>query len=236
MNRPLLSIITVVYNCVNTIEDTILSIVNKDFGTYEYIIIDGGSTDGTLETIIKYQDQITHWLSEPDNGIYDAMNKGIKRAKGEYICFMNSGDILVELPSANYFLSNSHLIAFPVQLSNGKVFVPKIGNKIKTRNTLHHQGCFYKNCPELTFDLNFKVFSDFCLNQKMFKQGKKIKVFYNPIVAYHDLGGVSNNRKYSKEISRVVKQNFGVRFQLISWLYFKKKGIIKRLRNLLKNA
>lgn len=224
------------YNGVLKLEATILSVINQDFNNFEYIIIDGGSTDGTLEIIKKYQDKITLWVSEPDNGIYDAMNKGIKYSKGEYICFINSGDILIELPIENLFYFDASLIAFPVQLSNSKIVKPVIGNELKTRNTLHHQGCFYKNCSELVFDLNFRVFSDFCLNQKFFKEGKDIKVFSRPIVAYHDLGGISNDRKYSREIFRVVRQNFGLHYQFLSWLYFKKQGFISRFNSLINNA
>jgi glycosyltransferase involved in cell wall biosynthesis len=91
-NKPSISIITVVFNGALFIEATIQSVIiqtNKDF---EYIIVDGGSTDGTIEIIRKYDNQISKWISEPDSGLYDAMNKGIGLATGEFLWFINAGD------------------------------------------------------------------------------------------------------------------------------------------------
>lgn len=86
------SVITVVYNGVNTLEQTILSVLNQNYPNLEYIIIDGNSTDGTQDVIKKYESKISYWISEPDGGIYDAMNKGIQRATGEIIGIINSDD------------------------------------------------------------------------------------------------------------------------------------------------
>ena len=83
MNYPLISVITVSYNAVLTIEQTILSVINQTYLNIEYIIIDGGSTDGTVNVIKKYADKIAYWVSEPDKGIYDAMNKGIAYSHGD---------------------------------------------------------------------------------------------------------------------------------------------------------
>jgi glycosyltransferase involved in cell wall biosynthesis len=91
---PVLSIITINYNDANGLKKTIDSVVNQSFTNYEYIVIDGGSTDESKTIIESYGDRITYWVSAPDKGIYNAMNKGIIKASGEYCLFLNSGDSL----------------------------------------------------------------------------------------------------------------------------------------------
>jgi glycosyltransferase involved in cell wall biosynthesis len=91
-HKPVVSIITVVYNSEAFIEKTILSIINQTYQNIEYIIIDGGSTDRTIEIIQKYGKSITRWISQKDKGLYDAMNKGLQMARGDYVWFINSGD------------------------------------------------------------------------------------------------------------------------------------------------
>ena len=93
---PKLSIITINLNNAQGLEKTIKSVVSQTYSDYEYIIIDGASTDGSVDVIQEYRNKITYWVSEPDTGIYNAMNKGILKATGEYCQFLNSGDILVD--------------------------------------------------------------------------------------------------------------------------------------------
>ena len=87
-----ISIITASYNSVKTIEETILSVLNQNYKNFEYIIIDGGSTDGTVDIIKKYSDRLTYWVSEPDNGMYDALAKGFKRITGDICAYINADD------------------------------------------------------------------------------------------------------------------------------------------------
>lgn len=95
-DEPLITIITVVFNNAKTLEQTILSVVNQTYKNFEYVVIDGGSTDGTLDIIKKYEEEIDYWMSEKDNGIYDAMNKGIKLAKGDWVHILNSDDYYLD--------------------------------------------------------------------------------------------------------------------------------------------
>lgn len=92
MERNKISVITVCWNCVNEIENTVISVLSQDYFDVEYIVVDGASTDGTLEIIKKYRDKISVLISEPDKGIYNAMNKGVKVATGKWCIFMNAGD------------------------------------------------------------------------------------------------------------------------------------------------
>jgi glycosyltransferase involved in cell wall biosynthesis len=91
-DRPLISVITVVFNGVDYLEQAILSVVSQSYDNIEYIIVDGGSTDGTLDIIRRYEEKIAYWVSEPDEGLFDAMNKGIKKASGDFIGILNADD------------------------------------------------------------------------------------------------------------------------------------------------
>ena len=92
---PKLSIITINLNNAEGLRKTIPSVISQTYCDFEYIVIDGGSTDGSVDVIKKYADKLSYWVSEPDAGIYNAMNKGIRKAGGEYCQFLNSGDWLV---------------------------------------------------------------------------------------------------------------------------------------------
>ncbi len=94
--HPKFSIITVTYNAGKVLEDTIQSVITQTYKNMEYILVDGGSTDNTLSIINQYRSMIQQVISEPDRGLYDAMNKGIKMATGDYICFLNAGDAFHE--------------------------------------------------------------------------------------------------------------------------------------------
>ncbi|CAG1003474.1 glycosyltransferase [Methylophilaceae bacterium] len=95
-DNPLITVVTVVFNGAATLEDTIRSVIEQTYGNVEHIIIDGGSIDGTLDVLRKYDDSIDYWLSEKDAGIYDAMNKGIALARGDYIGMLNSDDFFAD--------------------------------------------------------------------------------------------------------------------------------------------
>ena len=105
IDKPLISVITINYNDGHKIEDTIKSVVEQDYKLIEYIVVDGGSSDQSLDVIKKYSDKIKIIISEPDNGLYDAMNKGISKATGEWVIFINSGDCFYNLSALSMVFS-----------------------------------------------------------------------------------------------------------------------------------
>ena len=113
-NSPLITIITAVHNNEKFLEESILSLHKQNYKNYEHIVIDGGSTDGTLDIIKKYENKIDYWCSEKDEGIYDAFNKGMQLAKGEYIGFLNSDDCFSDntLEILNNYISKNPKVDF----------------------------------------------------------------------------------------------------------------------------
>jgi glycosyltransferase involved in cell wall biosynthesis len=119
---PKLSIITINYNDVLGLKRTLESVTGQIYSNFEYIVINGGSTDGSKELLEKYTDKISYWVSEPDQGIYHAMNKGIEKASGEYLLFMNSGDLFYNsgiLKEVVDHISKYDLIYFDILIRDG---------------------------------------------------------------------------------------------------------------------
>lgn len=209
-NNSLISIITVVYNGAEFIEKTILSVINQSYKNIEYIIIDGGSTDGTLDIIRKYEDKITYWISEPDRGIYDAMNKGIDIAKGNWINFMNSGDLFYSIDTlsliAPYFAESKNILYGDTVLNYGVNRISEIKaarefNYIKYNIPFCHQSVFVnlELIKEQKFDLNYRYSADYAMFLNVYKNKmysyKKLAI---PISIY-DMNGVSNGVNALKE-------------------------------------
>lgn len=188
MNKPLITIITVCFNAISSIEKTILSVINQTYPNIEYIIIDGSSTDGTIDVIKKYDDKITYWISEPDKGIYDAMNKGIDLAKGEWINFMNCGDTFYSKFIIENLIkrinSDSDIIYgdTSIQTAIGKYI--KSASIVSERNYMPfvHQSSFVKTfiLKNEMFDTNFKICADRNFFYQSFK--KKFKFQYVKLV------------------------------------------------------
>jgi glycosyltransferase involved in cell wall biosynthesis len=229
-NTPLISVITVTYNAKSVIEETINSIINQPFDNFEYIVIDGNSKDGTQALIEeKYIDKVDVWLSEPDKGIPDALNKGVKLAKGKYIVFILAGDILLELPHEQLSREDADLVCFPVKVTGNLIQHPQVNNWLKIKNTIPHQGAFFKRTENLVHDNAYRFYCDLALCQVYYKQKLQIKTYDSPVVAFHGLDGATSNRNNFKEVFKIVKDNYGSLYQALSFIYFKIDGVKRRL-------
>ncbi|EFV68551.1 glycosyltransferase family 2 protein [Bacteroides sp. 3_1_40A] len=200
MNNPLISVVTVSYNAVTTIEQTILSVINQTYSNIEYIIIDGGSTDGTVDIIRKYADRIAYWVSEPDKGIYDAMNKGTKKANGEYIAFLNSDD-WYELDAvsiiAQFADGKNDLISGIIKLYKNDLFLYAHGSSMDNiyNEMIAHPSTFMKRDLfwELGgYDLSYKYVADYDLMLRLKKHGGHF-VFVDKVIANFRLEGASSD-------------------------------------------
>lgn len=203
MNRPKISVVTVCFNAVETIESTIKSVIQQTYDNIEYIIIDGASTDGTLDIINNYNDRIACCLSEPDKGIYDAMNKGIKMATGEWINFMNSGDM---------FYKNSVLSEVALKLKDGDIIYGdtmlsfSVGSKLKKpypleeivdRMVFGHQATFVRADyhKEHLFNLFYRSSADYNFFREAYLTGALFMYYPITIVTYNAEDGFSIKNK-----------------------------------------
>jgi glycosyltransferase involved in cell wall biosynthesis len=219
-----LSVITICLNEAGTIERTIQSVLGQTFVDYEYIIIDGGSQDGALDIINKYANRITHFISGPDSGVFNAQNKGIKLSSGEYLLFLNAGDylsspkILEQIFSVNYDSDILYGDIF-IKLNSESIFKKKLPEKM-TKNylfndTLPHQASLIKK--ELfnrigLYDEKFKFASDYDFFLKAIYQNKScIEYIPLPISVYNLKGKssrIKNRNKLNAERRLSQKSNF----------------------------
>jgi len=219
MQQPIISIITVTYNAAAFIEDTIKSVIVIGGEKVSFIIIDGESTDGTVDIIEKYRNHITYFVSERDNGLYDAMNKGwAKAANNSYVLFLGAGDLIIDLP--DIINLNSDVIAGEVEIGTKFLFKPKNDFRLKLGNTLHHQALLIKKVihPAAPFNTEFKTYADFDFNQRLLKSGAKI-VIEPHLKGYAMEGGVSTKFN-QKESLAIVKKNYGWFYVRLAQLYY----------------
>lgn len=229
MIQPKISVVTVCYNAVATIENTMLSVINQTYQNVEYIIIDGGSTDGTMDIVNRYKDRITVIVSEPDKGIFDAMNKGIKKATGEWINFMNAGDWFVNKTIISQIFQSGSKCQYAVIYGDAycdyvdqkryyheKAFFERKGY-IKPMGICHQAMFVQRNwIPECCFDLSFKLAADYNMIYSIYKNRGRFLYTGNPVVVY-DTNGISRVRwkKLLTEEAIIYGRNNSIWFRLI---------------------
>lgn len=206
-----ISVITVVKNGADHLEETIRSVIKqKAAAEIDYLIVDGGSTDGTTDIIRSYADQISYWVSEPDNGIYDAMNKGwAAAAANSFILFLGAGDRIVSLPDAMGSYRRNDVIYGLVMMGEKSVFKARADYHLKMYNSLHHQALLVNKSfhPTPPFDCSYRIYADFDFNQRLMKSGANF-VYAPKFIGYASPGGISDRRCFDESL-RVISSNFG---------------------------
>lgn len=226
------TVVTAVLNDAGHIEQTILSVISQTDIEIEYIIVDGGSKDGTLELIGKYKDKISLLISEPDRGVYDAMNKGIKYSTGDFVYFLNSGDVLLnpsilskikleELKERNAIIYGNVIVAYgniealekPRPFFNSKMKFKGIG--------ICHQSMFFPGelIRNEKYDLSYNIAADYDLAYRLWRKGT-VFLYKDITIAKYDWGkGISSN---PYKLLDVYRENARVCHQQLNPLYWAK--------------
>ena len=227
--HPRFSIVTVTYNAENVLNDTIQSIVTQTYRNVEYIIVDGGSTDGTMHIVDRYRPMISIVVSEPDNGLYDAMNKGIALATGDYICFLNAGDAFheddtlqrmvhslrggMELPDVIY--GDTDIVdAEGHFLHKRRLFPPKklTWKSFENGMLVCHQAFFARTklAKATPYDLTYRFSADFDWCVRILKQAAVTHHTHLTLIDYLNEGMTTENHQASlRERFRIMSKHYG---------------------------
>lgn len=246
IQTPLISIITVVFNGSKTLDQTIQSVINQSYKNIEYIIIDGGSTDGTINIIKKYEENISYWSSEADKGLYDAMNKGIALAKGELIGMINSDD-WYELDAIKIIVA-AYLANPQKSIFHGDRYdIDNIGNRRKYKfnkskfkfkyfsMTYNHPSMFIHSSiyKIYKYNIKFKSVSDYEFVLKVFLKNEDFFFYIPATYVNYRLDGISANQSLISEIKEGsnARLNAGLKYpQILVFI------VLKFIRLILRNV
>lgn len=217
-----ISVVTVCFNSAKTIERTIKSVLNQSYKNVEYIIIDGGSTDGTLDIIRKYESRIYYWVSEPDKGIYDAMNKGMQRAAGDLIEFLNSDDWFEDgalqkvadawnRERADVYFGDYYFV-FADGTCEHKHVLKDDYEKLPYEMKLNHQATFIRREVALKhpFNLGYRIAADYDQLQKLYYEKASFAYIEGtPLACFMKDGGITDSQVNRTRIEdlRVIRKN-----------------------------
>jgi len=240
-----ITVVSVVLNAANNIEKTITSVINQTYNNIEYIVIDGKSTDGTIDILKKYETKISKLLIEKDNGLYHAMNKALDIATGDFLIFLNSGDTLLSpdvIEGVAQSINNRNAVYYGdvVMLNADKkkafFFGGRFGKHRLCFKNICHQSIFYPKNVYRThlYDLNYRIFADYMYNITLKAEHVKF-IYLNSLISFFELGGLSHagDALLTKNKGRIILQKFGLYYYLY---YLLKKNIrIRVFINFLKN-
>lgn len=243
-NTKKLSVITVTYNAEHTLERTLKSVREQTYPAIEHIIVDGNSNDGTVALIHRYENERLKWISEPDKGLYDAMNKGIKMATGDYLCFLNAGDTFYDTDTVQKIFASIDEDHSPDILYGETAIVDDNGRFLHMRRlqapknltwksfkhgmVVCHQAFIVKRELVEPYDLSYRFSSDFDWCIRMMKKAKNI---YNTdliLVDYLNAGMTTANRKASlRERYRIMEKHYGKVSTFLYHIWFVIRAMIK---------
>ena len=236
-----ISVVTECYNASKAIEETLLSVINQTYEDVEYIVIDGGSTDGTVDIIKKYSDKISYWVSEPDKGIYDAMNKGIDAATGDWINFMNAGDTFCSNHTIENLFKSSDIQGEMAEVVYGnirckyewgmEVRSPEPLNKIMDHMPFCHQAVFVKTSlmKNNHFNIRYRYASDYEFFYNIYLEHGKFIYVPVEIADYDILSGVSYMQSYK------VEKEYAIINGKIESNIWKMQNLLRRIIMVIKN-
>jgi glycosyltransferase involved in cell wall biosynthesis len=222
--KPVLSVITIVYNNMRDIERTMLSVLNQTYDGIEYIVVDGASNDGTLEIIKRYENRVAKLISEKDKGIYDAMNKGLALATGDYVIFMNSGDefyahdtvakVFATAPDADIYYGETEMVNDEREsLGQRRHKAPDKFNwrSFKYGMSVSHQAIYIRRTLAEPYDPQYQLSADIDWIIRAAKKAEKI-VKVDGYVAKYLVGGMSKAKHKQSLLERfdIMKRHYGL--------------------------
>lgn len=239
-----LSVITITWNAAATLERTLRSVREQSWPHIEHLIIDGGSDDGTLELIGRYAHEQLRWVSEPDRGLYDAMNKGAAMAKGDYLCFLNAGDTFFAADTVEKMMLTFEDASAPDILYGETAIVDNAGTflhmrRLKAPEKLNwksfrqgmvvcHQAFIVKRELFEPYNLAYRFSSDFDWSIRMMKKATSIHNTRLTLINYLHEGMTTRNRKASlKERYRIMARHYGQLSTFLHHLWFVVRALLK---------
>lgn len=239
-----LTVITVTYNAERTLERTLKSVGEQTYANVEHIVVDGKSKDGTVDLIRKYDNEKLKWISEPDNGLYDAMNKAAKCAEGDYLCFLNAGDTFFDAETVEKMMHSFDSASSPDILYGETAIVDNDGKFLNMRRLkapkaltwksfrqgmlVCHQAFIVKRELVESYDLSYLFSSDFDWCIRMMKKAKNIHNTHLTLINYLNEGMTTANQKASlKERYRIMAKYYGQVSTFLHHIWFAVRAILK---------
>lgn len=243
--HPKFSIITVTYNAGAVLEDTIQSVITQTYRNVEYIIVDGGSKDHTLDIINRYREHIQTLVSEPDKGLYDAMNKGIRLATGDYLCFLNAGDELHEDDTLQLMVHSITGTELPDVLYGETAIVDEEGHFLRMRRLsapenlnwksfkdgmlVCHQAFFPRRELAEPYDLRYRFSADFDWCIRIMKKSHTLHNTHLTLIDYLNEGMTTRNHRASLyERFRIMCRHYGYLSTLARHAWFALRLLLKK--------